>query len=98
MPKHKKTRLEKKKADERNSAFIASTQQSHAFTTPSYSFSTQHVAKQTTTTKEHMGTTSTIVRHDLTKTLIISAVIVFLQLLFYFLLKNHVLAIRFVSY
>lgn len=97
MPKHKKTREQKKKADERNAISFAKHQEEHIYTTPQYVFSTENQQK-----KEITHTTSAdvlaVVTHDLKKTALISLTIVSLQILFFLLLKNHLLAISFVRY
>lgn len=96
MPKHKKTREQKMRADERKSSLPA-TSQSHI--TPSYTFSLSSAHQPS-----HVdNTTKTIhvdklLHHDLLKTAIVSFVILFLQLALFVLLKNHVLAFSFVRY
>ena len=95
MPRKHKTREQKKKADERNAAQASS---SSVISTPTYSFSatsTQQIKNFSALPAVH---TEQLVRHDLLKTLITSVGIVALQLMFFYLLKNHVLAISFVRY
>lgn len=94
MPKHKKTRAEKMKADERNAH--TSSAHMHVHQTPVYSFST--ATHTTPKAPAFVGNTFTLVQQDLRKTALVSLLIVFLQLLFFFLLKNHVLAISFARY
>lgn len=94
MPKHKKTRAEKLKADERHAN---QTVAQHMHTTPVYSFSssmqqTQHKPIAV------VGNTIAHVEKDLRKTALVSLLIVFLQLILFILLKNHVLAISFARY
>ncbi len=98
MPKKKKTREQKMRADERKSATSASLQTSHMHVhgTPTYSFATQAFAPQPH--QEIHRDTVALVKNDIAKTARISATILALQLLIYILLKNHVLAIGFVSY
>ena len=84
MPKHKRTREQKIKADERNFA-------------PTYVFSASHIKQPNISPERHDNTTTLVVK-DLRKTLIVCLAIVILQILFYVILKNHVLAINFVRY
>ncbi|HSD98993.1 MAG TPA: hypothetical protein VLB73_04890 [Patescibacteria group bacterium] len=95
MPRKKKTREQKKRADERKIALGNTSGESIA--TPTYVFTAQNIQHQL---KNFSGIhdATKIVTHDLRKTMIISFTIVALQLLFFFLLKNHILAIGFVRY
>ena len=92
MPKHKKTREQKMKADERKLALTSTSSP----TMPTYVFSSS------TNTQQHRAEvtlhTDQLVRQDLLKTAIISFIILFLQILLFTLLKNHVLAFSFVRY
>lgn len=93
MPSKKKTRAEKIKADERHTANPIM----HVHTSPMYSFS--QTMKQTVNQPVVVvGNTVALVQNDLRKTAGVSLLIVFLQLLLFFLLKNHVLAISFARY
>lgn len=95
MPKHKKTREQKKKADARLSQLAT---QPAPTGIPTYTFSSREfIGKKEITSGESHNTLVTV-RHDLFKTLWISLAIVALQILFYIFLHNHVLAIPFVSY
>lgn len=94
MPKHKKTREQKKKADARNAAVVA-----QGFsTTPLYTFSQSTAVSTPHAPKVDNKDLTTLVRHDLAKTAIVSLGIVVLQVIFFILLKNHMLAINFVRY
>lgn len=88
MPKHKKTREEKRKADERR----ASSE------TLQYRFSLPSTTPLPTTHTTVILDTNQTVRHDLLRTAIISFAILALQITLFFLLKNHVLAFSFVRY
>lgn len=96
MPKHKKTLEQKRKADERKiSSFQQQTTQPSSI--PSYSFSSiSSIEKNPSKNVEHPHTH--IVRGDLTKTFYVSLFILALQIIFYILLRNHMLAISFVRY
>lgn len=94
MPRKKKTREQKRKADERRSTSGESVVSQPS--SPLYSYSL-HTSQSVMQPKETVAVHTTIY-HDLVKTAIVSVAIVALQLLFYFLLHNHVLAINFVRY
>lgn len=96
MSKHKKTREQKRKADERNGESISHMQ--HVSSSPTYVFSAGHVPAQSIAKSEQHINTIALTQHDVRKTAIISLIIVALQLAFFFLLKNHMLAIGFVRY
>lgn len=97
MPRKKKTREQKRKADERNSALVETAVHGHVVALPTYTFSSKETAAAHVTHQEHVDSVA-IVKHDLTKTLWVSVIIVVLQVVFFYLLKNHVLAINFVRY
>jgi len=98
MPKHKKTREQKKKADERKSLSFAHHHEGHVVSSPTYVFSSSEKADvHATPTVRHTSTVE-IVQHDLKKTAFISLSILALQILFFLLLKNHLLAITIVRY
>ncbi len=94
MPKHKKTRAQKKVSDVRNSATLAA---QHVHTSPTYVFSAKNISPSIGQAQES-GNTISIAQNDLRKTALISIIIVGLELLFYFLLSHHMLAIGFVRY
>ena len=98
MPKHKKTREQKKKADAKISTLVHSSAQTIPTGMPTYTLSSENYVAKSASHSIHTVDTQSLIRHDLLKTLFISAAIVTLQLFFFFLLKNHVLAINFVRY
>ena len=98
MPKHKKTREQKKKADAKISTTVHSSAQTIPAGMPTYTFTSQNYVKKSMKPQIQSVDTQSLIRHDLLKTLFVSVVIVTLQLFFFFLLKNHVLAINFVRY
>ncbi|HYK08134.1 MAG TPA: hypothetical protein VEW42_01390 [Candidatus Eisenbacteria bacterium] len=98
MPKHKKTREQKKKADERKSLSFAHHQEGHVVSSPTYVFSSSKKTDADATPTVRYINAVAIVQHDLKKTAFISLSILALQILFFLLLKNHLLAINFVRY
>jgi len=87
MPKHKKTRQEKIKTEERRNISL----QNNGL----YSFTLSETNSFPTTVIKSSYVSS---RNDLVKTGIISSVILFLEIIFYFLLRTHTLAFPFVRY
>lgn len=98
MPKHKKTREQKKRADAKHALHVTSSAPTVPSGTPLYSFSSGKFIEKKEMASEQPHNTLAAVRHDLFKTLWISLAIIALQILFYILLRNHVLAINFVRY
>lgn len=98
MPKHKKTREQKKKADLRKSVSFATAQPEHIVSSPTYVFSSSEKQQTPVDPLSRKSNVVAIVRHDLRKTAFISLSILALQILFFLLLKNHLLAINFVRY
>lgn len=94
MSKHK-TREQKRKADERKRMSFQETAGETVHPTYTFSAASPILSSKTTTIKSD---SLLLVKHDLKKTAFVSLGIVALQLIFYFLLRNHVLAIGFVRY
>ena len=98
MPNHKKTREQKKQADAKRVLHATSSVQTALGSTPLYSFSSKEFIGEKENTSVQSHNAFAMVRHDVFKTLWISLAIIALQILFYIFLRNHVLAIPFVSY
>ena len=99
MPKHKKTREQKRKADARKSESFIHIHQESGNASPLYSFSSRSkLSEPLLQPATHANTNIALVQHDLKKTAFISLVITAAQILFFFLLKNHLLAISFARY